>query len=106
MASENTADRNDKKTSHLTMLSPLLSARTYKDKIGPTFRQAPHNPLVGQLPLNDIRPINLSIVHVLLNREGNIMGPTEEISEHRKGVSDNNNNVMRFLYSEFDKEWP
>jgi hypothetical protein len=34
------------------------------------------------------------------------MGPTEEIREHRKGVSDNNNNIMRFLYSEFDKEWP
>jgi hypothetical protein len=34
------------------------------------------------------------------------MGPTEEISEHRKGVADNNNNIMHFLYSEFDKEWP
>lgn len=106
MASENTADRNDKKTSHLTMLSPLLSACTYKPKIAPTLRQAPHNPLVGRLPLNDIRPINHSIVHVLINREGSIMGPTEEISEHRKGVSDNNNSIMRFLYSEFDKEWP
>ena len=88
------------------MLSLLLSARTYKTKIGPTSRQAPHNPLAGRLPLNDTRPINHSIVHVLLNREGSIMGPTEEISEHRKGVSDNNNNIMRFLYSEFGKEWP
>jgi hypothetical protein len=33
------------------------------------------------------------------------MGRIEEISEHRKGVSDNNNNIMGFLYSEFDKEW-
>lgn len=90
------------------MLSLLLSAHTYRTKIGPTSRQAPHNPLVGRLPLNDIRPINHSIEHVLLNREGSIMGPTE-ISEHRKGVSDNNNNnnnIMRFLYSEFDKERP
>jgi hypothetical protein len=81
---------------------PLLM----KTNIGPTFRQAPHNRLVGQLPLNDISPINHSIIHALLNWEGGIMGPTEEISEHRKGVFDNNNNTMRFLYSEFDKEWP
>ena len=88
------------------MLSPVLLACIYKTKIGPIFRQAQHNSFVGRLPLNDIRPINHSIVHVLLNREGSIMGPTEEISEHRKGVSDNNNNVMHFLYSEFDKKWP
>jgi len=37
------------------MLSPLLSAHTYKTNIGPTFHQAPRNPLVGRLPLNDTR---------------------------------------------------
>lgn len=88
------------------MLSLLLSTHTYRIRIGPTSRQAPHNPLVVRLPLNDMRPINHSIVHFLLNREGSIMGPTEEIREHRKGVSDNNNNIMHFLYSEFDKERP
>lgn len=46
--------------------------------------------------LNDTKPINHSTLYVSVRRGRSILRPWEEIREHKRGVSDNHNNIMLF----------